>query len=353
MDGAQQKLRVAWYRCPVGRENLRQLNQRSDIKGLLQTLGYLGVLATTGTAAFISAARWPWYATLGLLMLHGMCWAFMINGFHELVHESVFKTRWLNGFFLRILSFLGWYNHHQFWASHTEHHKYTLHPPDDLEVVLPVKLTLKSFLQGALVNPWGLWFVLKINIRYARGKLEGPWEHALFDNNPEKRRDLFRWSRIVLAGQATIVAVSILMHWWMLPVVTTLAPFYGGWLFFLCNNAQHVGLKDNVPDFRLCCRTITLSPIVQFLYWHMNYHTEHHMYAAVPCYNLGKLHRIIRPQMPPCPRGLYATWKHITEVLKKQRQDPTYQYVPELPPAPPRGEQASELPEAVEAPVAG
>jgi len=72
------------------------------------------------------------------------------------------------------------------------------------------------------------------------------------------------------------------------------APFYGGWLFFLCNNTQHIGLQDHVPDFRLCCRTFALHPVTRFHYWQMNYHTEHHMYAAVPCYNLGKLHALIR-----------------------------------------------------------
>ena len=81
-------------------------------------------------------------------------------------------------------------------------------------------------------------------------------------------------------------------------MLITLAPFYGGWLLYLCNNTQHVGLQDYVPDFRLCTRTIRLHPFVQFLYWHMNFHTEHHMYAAVPCYHLGKLHRAIAHDLP-------------------------------------------------------
>jgi fatty acid desaturase len=63
----------------------------------------------------------------------------------------------------------------------------------------------------------------------------------------------------------------------------------------------------------------------------MNYHTEHHMYAAVPCYNLGKLHKLIKPDLPECPHGLVATWKQITSILERQKQDPAYQYVPKLP----------------------
>ncbi|MEM7029941.1 MAG: fatty acid desaturase, partial [Chloroflexota bacterium] len=103
------------------------------------------------------------------------------------------------------------------------------------------------------------------------------------------------------------------------------------WLLYLCNNTQHVGLQDDVADFRLCTRTIILNPVVRFLYWHMNYHIEHHMYASVPCYNLHKLHELIKHDLPPAPVGLYATWMHIIEVVKKQNIDPDYQYVPELP----------------------
>ena len=61
------------------------------------------------------------------------------------------------------------------------------------------------------------------------------------------------------------------------------------------------------------------------------YHTEHHMYAAVPCYNLGRLHRLISPDLPPCPRGLVATWRQIVAVLRRQRIDPAYCYVAPLP----------------------
>jgi fatty acid desaturase len=63
----------------------------------------------------------------------------------------------------------------------------------------------------------------------------------------------------------------------------------------------------------------------------MNYHTEHHMYAAVPCYNLGKLHQAIKHDLPPCPHGLVATWKEIAAIQKMQDEDPTYQHVAAIP----------------------
>jgi fatty acid desaturase len=328
------KLRVQWYRCPVSREDLSRLNRRSDFKGFLQTLGFLAILAITGTAAYYSPRffsgwlRWP--VVVLLVFIHGTFYQFLLNGFHELVHDSVFKTRGLNRFFTRLFAFLGMFNHHYFWASHTEHHKYTLHAPDDLEVVLPQRYTLSGYLRCAFFyrSYWGF----KESLNWARGRLFTEWQRTLFpESDPAKRRRLFYWSRFVLAGHAAIIIVSIVMHWWMLPVVTTFAPFIGNWLNFLCNQTQHVGLRDNVPDFRLCCRTVIVNPFLQFLYWHMNYHTEHHMYAAVPCYNLGKLHKLIEADMPRCPRGLIAAWKEIAGILAKQKIDPTYQYTAPVP----------------------
>ena len=135
----------------------------------------------------------------------------------------------------------------------------------------------------------------------------------------------------MLIGHALLIAISLYAGLWLLPVLITLAPFYGGWLLFLCNNTQHVGLQDRVPDFRLCCRTFAVNPLVEFLYWHMNFHTEHHMYAAVPCYNLARLHRAVRHDLPPCPKGLRSTWKEIMAILKIQKTKPGYQHVAELP----------------------
>ena len=321
-----------WHRSPVPRAELRKLNQRSDWRGLLQTFGHLGLLLLTGGASWYTAANGPLWALPILLFAHGTFYAFLLNGFHELCHKTVFKTKWLNVVFLRIFSFLGWYDPVMFWESHQAHHKYTLHPPDDLEVVLPTKITLKNFLQVAFINPWGLFGMVKSVAKVALGKVEGEWANLLFPPEAtEKRRRLFNWARTLLIGHALLVTVSIALGWWMLPVLTTLAPFYGGWLLFLCNNAQHSGMQDNVPDYRLNTRTILLNPFVQFLYWHMNFHIEHHMYAAVPCYHLGKLHRLIRHDLPYCPNGLFETWRQIIAILQRQKEDPGYVFAPELP----------------------
>ncbi|MEZ4615726.1 MAG: hypothetical protein R2867_09475 [Caldilineaceae bacterium] len=103
----QKNSKINWYRSPLPRTTLNELNQRSDLRGLAQTLGHLGLLMLTGTMAWIAATSGQVSLLLFLLLLHGTVYAFLLNGFHELCHGTVFRTKWLNTFFLYLFSFLG------------------------------------------------------------------------------------------------------------------------------------------------------------------------------------------------------------------------------------------------------
>jgi fatty acid desaturase len=109
--------------------------------------------------------------------------------------------------------------------------------------------------------------------------------------------------------------------------------FLANWLRYFVGMPMHVGLRDNVPDFRLCVRTITLDPISHFLYWRMNYHIEHHMYAAVPCYNLRELSRALASDLPKA-RTLTGAWREMRETWRRQKTDPEYQYDTPVPARP-------------------
>jgi fatty acid desaturase len=125
--------------------------------------------------------------------------------------------------------------------------------------------------------------------------------------------------------------VSIYFQLWLLPVLLTFHTFIGGWLKYFVGMPMHCGLRSNVPDFRKCVRTVTLDPISEFLYWHMNWHTEHHMYAGVPCYNLKKLHEAIAHDMPQ-PKNVFCAWREMRETWRKQQADPSYEYDTPVPP---------------------
>lgn len=333
-EAVRRNVSICWYRTKLPPGALKALHEKSDFKGGVQTLGYLAILLLLGGAAWYSSVHGPWWATVGLVFAYGMAAAFLINGVHELGHGTVFKTKGLNTLFCHLLAFPGWINHEMFQSSHIRHHRYTLHPPDDLEVVLPVRLMFWHVLKTGIINPFSFVWTFCNTVRLARGKFQGEWEQTLYpESDPAGRRVPIRWARAMLAGHVAIIGVSIATGQWIIPVLTCGSNVYGSWLFFLCNNTQHVGLKDNVSDFRLCCRTFTLNPAIRFLYWQMNYHIEHHMYAAVPCYNLDKLHRLIRHDLPPTPAGLVGVWREINSILEKQVRDPSYQHEALLPKA--------------------
>jgi fatty acid desaturase len=322
---------ITWYRSPLDSKDFKALHEKSDLWGWMQTLGYLAVIVSTGSAVLYSGGHWPAIVTILLILLHGMMCAFLINAVHELGHNTVFKTKALNAFFTRLFSFIGWVNFEMFDVSHTRHHRYTLHQPDDLEVVLPMKVILWHKLKYGIFNPGGIYWPFLGTLRIARGRFKGEWELKLFPEGSPERKAAMDWAWTLIIGHGLILALSIYFHLWLLPVVTSFTSAFGGWLQGLCNDTQHIGLQDDVADFRLCCRSFTMNPVLQFLYWHMNFHIEHHMFAAVPCYRLGRLHRLIEKDLPPTPHGLYATWKEISAILEKQEKDSTYQYVAPLP----------------------
>jgi fatty acid desaturase len=64
----------------------------------------------------------------------------------------------------------------------------------------------------------------------------------------------------------------------------------------------------------------------------MNYHIEHHMYAAVPFFNLPRLHQALAHDTPK-PLGSYLQGvRRILQIRDHQRRDPNYTYLPEFPP---------------------
>ena len=331
MDLAKPNHEIDWHRTKLPKELLTKLNERSDWRGWLQTGGFLMVVLITGLSSVYFWKMESW-GLFGLcLFLHGTVTSFCINAVHELVHGTVFKTKWLNTFFANLFGFIGIINPHMFWYSHTEHHKYTLHPPDDLEVVVPIYHSIGEYFRSFLIN---FYFYREFAdmFRYCFGKFKGDWEPIIVPDHAEGRKSkVVNWSRGAVLGHLVIVVISIWSGWWIIPVLTTMSGAYGAWLFCLCNCAQHAGLTENIDDFRLNCRTIYINPITRFLYWNMNWHIEHHMYAAVPCYHLKKLHYAIKHELPNCPKGLIETWVEIAYIQYRRTRNDDYRFIAELP----------------------
>ena len=132
------------------------------------------------------------------------------------------------------------------------------------------------------------------------------------------------FARIHIILWLTIIGCSIYFQTW-LPIILLLLPFiYGTTTRNMFDFVQHAGLANNVRDHRLCTRTVKFNPIFSFLYWHMEYHLEHHMFPMVPSYNLKRLHEAVKDQMPKPKNGLWDAYKEIIPAIIKQSKDPNY-----------------------------
>lgn len=342
-------LRVKWYRCPIEHEKLRNLSKRSDLQGWLQAGGHLALFVVTGVLVYLFWSQQMWLGFTIALFAHGTIGSFFVGvAPHELGHGTVFRTKKLNKFFMYLFSLLSWWDPFDYASSHTYHHRYTLHPEGDRENLLPLEPTVGStFLlqmftvnlltqRGRTFGKGGLISTILITIKGAFGlvgSLDIPineWIQALHIDQPEEHRKSIQWSRILLLFHGSVVVLSMVTGLWVLPLILTFFPFIGNWLAYFVGLPQHCGLRENVPDFRKSVRSMTLHPLAEFLYWRMNWHTEHHMYAGVPCYNLKKLYHEVADDMPE-PRTLLSAWREMRETWHRQKIDPSYEFDTPLP----------------------
>jgi fatty acid desaturase len=326
--------KINWYRTPIAKERLRELTQKSDVRGLIQITAHLGLFATTAAIAFGCYLHLHWTVFVAAAYIHCMLAGFLVSAIHELIHGTPFKTRWLNEFFFRLVCLLTWINPVSIRKDHFNHHLVTVHNGLDWENPMPRVYKSWHWLFFWTVIPFNMclfssvfqavWVLLKV----AGGRL-GEFRKTSFSKpDPVQEKKFVQWTRFHLAVHAVLIAVFLYFRWWPLILLIDFSVFFAPALGLSVGLTQHIGMIYNVPDFRLCARTMLINPVLRFLYWNMNYHIEHHMYAAVPFYNLPALRKELEYDLPEATRGLWAVWKEIRPVVKRQRTDPTCCIIP-------------------------
>ena len=329
---------INWYRSPMDREVLKALTRKSDAKGLLQTGSFLIAFACTAAAGVAFFERHLWIPMILVCYLHSVFFNFlsMAAAVHELSHGTVFRSRGLNEIFYHLFSFLTWNNPVHFRASHMLHHRLTVFRGRDKEVMqgpVAAKLSWGNFLSWLTFDFRAFGLFVGRNVRHALG--EGDVDYfawdPLFARDDPRRRAMCTWARVVVIGHLALLVLFISLKLWVLIYLITFGSFFASFLAKLCGAIQHTGLSESTPDWRLVCHTVRVNPLLGYLYWHMNYHAEHHMYAAVPCYNLHRFHEAVRADMAIPQRSFTAALRLLLEIKRKQKQNPAYVHVPELP----------------------
>lgn len=270
------------------RAEIRALHQRRTAPSMLAALAFAATWTLAGLAIHhtgLLAVRLAGWLLIGAL----------IQGFGILMHEGVHGimagdrrlNRWL-AFLCGVPALL---SVSAYKAVHLPHHRYerTGRDPDELENITrdPRGLALLFLV------------VLAIGTLYLSPKY-GPT--AALREKAAVRRDILVEYGLIVAVYAIVFALApgLMLEVWVVPAIVA------GSLTNVRTLAEHA---LTVRINRLTAtRTVTSNRVVSALMCNLNYHTAHHLYPAVPWYNLPRLHRLLEADFRAAGVQVYRSY---------------------------------------------
>jgi fatty acid desaturase len=314
-----------WWEPQIDRAVFKDILKRNNYRAFISHVLYFGLMVVVG---YIAAATYEkTYWSILVFFVYGTLFGMVNSRVHESLHGTPFKTQFLN----EIVYFIGscmelrgtlvtrW--------SHMIHHSYTSLRKSDTEIqALPPVKVWKIVLDFFYL--YSTYFLLKTMILHTLGI---PTRVARRVVPKDQLWKVFWSDRATLAVHAAVIILAVVLHSWLPILLFTLPRLYGGWLIWALILAQHSGLAIDVLDHRLSTRTIRLNFFLSFLYMHMEYHTEHHLYPNIPFHALARFRKAIDSQMPLVNNGLLGAYREIVPALRRQRHDADYCIKRELP----------------------
>jgi Na+-transporting NADH:ubiquinone oxidoreductase subunit F len=309
---------ATWYTSPIEREKLRLLMERRNGPAIRDTLLWFALLGASGYLAHLSWGTWWMIPTF---FVYGTLYGSVSDSrWHECGHQTAFKTPWMNDAVYFLASFMVWREAVSWRWSHIRHHSDTIIVGRDPEIAFqrPMKARkpLKEFL-GLTSNPGETKKIL-LNVigRFTPDEL---------DYLPEsEHRKVIRTARVYVAIWVAVVALCVVVRSVEPLMFVVLPSFYGKWLLVSYGITQHAGLAEDTVDHRLNSRSLRMNRLHRYLYWNMNYHTEHHMFPSVPFHSLPALSEATKADFPPQYSGFREAYREIWSVYQQQKTDPNY-----------------------------
>ena len=307
-----------WYRSAIPRKRMKELMKRSDGPATRDTAIWLGSMAVL---AALGIYFWGSWLAVPIFLVYGVLYGSGADSrWHECGHGTAFKTPWKNDAVYQIASFMMMRNPVVWRWSHARHHTDTIIVGRDPEIVATrppplFKIALNMF--GLLDVPQAFGNMLK----HASVSLTDEEKDFVPESEWPKVASVARiWLAIYAATLIACLATGSILP----AMLIGLPRLYGAWHHLLCGLTQHAGLAEDVLDHRLNCRTVYMNPFSRFVYWNMNYHTEHHMFPMVPYHALPELHRELRDDLAEPYDGFLEAYQEILPALLRQRREPGY-----------------------------
>jgi fatty acid desaturase len=227
---------------------------------------------------------------------------------HEGTHGSLLRNKkWsaITGIFFA--SAVVTYFEMGFAMSHWNHHRYT-NQNDDPDVGPVSHLTTwwqRILFSRIIYNT--LYFKYTLIMALGKGNpLKYKMAYSIKD------QILFARLNFLFAALWLAVYIYIAILDWRAGLFGILLPLLAVKVVGACQiYIDHAGLDDQFFK-NAYSRT---SPLMTLLFFGANYHLEHHAYPGIPCYRLGKVHKIMVEKgiydkvKPPLVRGFFESFK--------------------------------------------
>jgi fatty acid desaturase len=261
---------------------LRELYRHKWYYNLKIPLFY-GMLIGFGYIAWNTSRVWVEWLMYGLI---GYLWMSIVTFMHDCTHSVLFKARWKNwafGIFSTlplIVTFIS------FREDHLEHHRYNRSPRDPDAFTMGQRGFWDFVLFYAYIVVGGILTIIQFTFIYPLQKFR-------------QKQLLIHWGEVTLR----VVFYTGLILWtsslgvreqflrlWLIP----------GYIFSFLNSVRFIAEHYETPwnaGQLAGTRTIVSNQVNSFFWNNINYHIGHHVYPAVPWYNLQKLHRALLPEI--------------------------------------------------------
>lgn len=286
------------------RDDTRRRLPRSVLVPLTELSAWRSTLSVAYTfgllAAVLSAAIAFWSvpaAIIGVVLIAPLQHALFILA-HDAAHYRLYRRRWLNDLVGRVAGTLGGIPMCAYRIIHRLHHNH-LYGPQDPDIALHggyprgrAYLAKKLTKDVCGLTAWKTYsyFFGSPAINTQINVIQRPLDDTSAQLRKAARRD--RW--VVVGFHIAMPIAAFSAGWglyylvlWVLPLATGLQAILR--LRAIC---EHGALIDFSSPLSAARTNLPTSPWQRFFLFphHVNYHIEHHLYPAVPHYNLPRLH---------------------------------------------------------------
>jgi len=244
---------------------------------------FYAMLITCGYVAWNAPDVWVEWLMYGLI---GYLWMSIVTFMHDCTHSVLFKARWKNWIFgifstlPLIVTFIS------FKEDHLEHHRYNRSSQDPDAFTMGKRGFLDFVLFYAYILVGGILTIIQFTFIYPFQRFNK--KNLLIHVGELSLRAVLY--TVLILWTAKLGVLDQFLQLWLVP----------GYIFSFLNSIRFIAEHYETPwDAGQLAGTRTImSNQVNSLFWnYINYHIGHHVYPAVPWYNLQKLHKALLPEI--------------------------------------------------------